>query len=66
MSASTDGVDSLVFVYVLSGALAFTSLLVVLLSVLMYKIIKRNNCQSTGNWNFFVSVSICSLNLAFQ
>ncbi|KAJ4949164.1 hypothetical protein JOQ06_020682 [Pogonophryne albipinna] len=38
-------VDSLV--YFLSGALAFNSILVVLLAFLVYTMKKRNNCQST-------------------
>ncbi|KAF3836872.1 hypothetical protein F7725_004336 [Dissostichus mawsoni] len=42
-----DEVDSLV--YFLSGALAINSILVVLLAFLVYKIKKRNICQSTGN-----------------
>ncbi|KAF3836867.1 hypothetical protein F7725_004331, partial [Dissostichus mawsoni] len=42
---STDEVDSLV--YFLSGALAINSILVVLLAFLVYKIKKRNICQST-------------------
>ncbi|KAF3836871.1 hypothetical protein F7725_004335 [Dissostichus mawsoni] len=41
-----DEVDSLV--YFLSGALAFNSILVVLLAFLVYTMKKRNNCQSTG------------------
>ncbi|XP_033992332.1 uncharacterized protein LOC117487777 [Trematomus bernacchii] len=40
-----DEVDSLV--YFLSGALAFNSILVVLLAFLVYMMKKRNNCQST-------------------
>ncbi|KAI4808213.1 hypothetical protein KUCAC02_000278 [Chaenocephalus aceratus] len=40
-----DEVDSLV--YFLSGALAFNSILVVLLAFLVHKMKKRNNCQST-------------------
>ncbi|XP_063756732.1 uncharacterized protein LOC134875922 isoform X1 [Eleginops maclovinus] len=40
-----DEVNSLV--YFLSGALAFNSILVVLLAFLVYKMNKRNNCQST-------------------
>ncbi|XP_033992327.1 uncharacterized protein LOC117487775 isoform X3 [Trematomus bernacchii] len=40
-----DEVDSLV--YFLSGALAFNSILVVLLAFLVYKMKKRNICQST-------------------
>ncbi|KAF3836869.1 hypothetical protein F7725_004333 [Dissostichus mawsoni] len=42
---STDEGDSLV--YFLSGALAFNSILVVLLAFLVYTMKKRNNCQST-------------------
>ncbi|KAK5876097.1 hypothetical protein CesoFtcFv8_027099 [Champsocephalus esox] len=40
-----DEVDSLV--YFLSGALAFNSIVVVLLAFLVYKMKKRNNRQST-------------------
>ncbi|XP_038573004.1 uncharacterized protein LOC119901485 isoform X2 [Micropterus salmoides] len=40
-------VDSLVLVYFLSGALTFTTILIVLLAFLVYKIIKKNNCQCT-------------------
>ncbi|XP_051284744.1 uncharacterized protein LOC127379327 [Dicentrarchus labrax] len=39
-------VDSSVLVYFLSGALAFTTILVVLLTVSMYKMNKRSSCQS--------------------
>ncbi len=53
MSASTDELDSPVLVYMLSGALAFTTLLVVLLSVSLYKTKKQSNCRSTGIWYFF-------------
>ncbi|XP_045897899.1 immunoglobulin kappa light chain-like [Micropterus dolomieu] len=42
-----DQVDSLVLVYFLSGALIFTTILIVLLVILVYKIIKKNNCQCT-------------------
>ncbi|XP_063757382.1 uncharacterized protein LOC134876320 [Eleginops maclovinus] len=42
---STEEVNSLV--YFLSGALTFNSILVVLLALLVYKMNKRNNCQST-------------------
>ncbi|XP_045897879.1 uncharacterized protein LOC123965403 [Micropterus dolomieu] len=42
-----DQVDSLVLVYFLCGALTFTTILIVLLVILAYKIIKKNNCQCT-------------------
>ncbi|XP_069015419.1 uncharacterized protein [Embiotoca jacksoni] len=38
-----------VLVYFLSGALTFTTILVVFLAFSLYKIIKRNNCQWTGS-----------------
>ncbi|XP_003450460.1 uncharacterized protein LOC100712120 [Oreochromis niloticus] len=41
-----DDVKSLVLVYVLSGALTFTSTLVVLLAFLLYKMSKRNHFKS--------------------
>uniref|UniRef100_A0A3B4ZV12 Uncharacterized LOC103361188 n=1 Tax=Stegastes partitus TaxID=144197 RepID=A0A3B4ZV12_9TELE len=43
-------VNSLVSVYFLSGALTFTTILSVLLGIVMYKMNKRKNCQSTGNY----------------
>ncbi|KAG8006280.1 Obscurin, partial [Nibea albiflora] len=46
--SSTDEVDSLFLVYFLSGALTFTTILVVLLAFTLYKMIKRNKCQCTG------------------
>uniref|UniRef100_A0A3P8Q9H7 Ig-like domain-containing protein n=1 Tax=Astatotilapia calliptera TaxID=8154 RepID=A0A3P8Q9H7_ASTCA len=42
----TDEAKSLVLVYVLSGALTFTSTLVVLLTFLLYKMSKRNHFKS--------------------
>lgn len=53
----TDEAKSLVLVYVLSGALTFTSTLVVLLAFLLYKMSKRNHFKSgTGKkcciWQF--------------
>ncbi|XP_027143753.1 immunoglobulin kappa light chain-like isoform X2 [Larimichthys crocea] len=42
-----DEVDSLFLVYFLSGALTFTTILVVLLAFSLYKMIKRNKCQCT-------------------
>nr|XP_033507843.1 uncharacterized protein LOC117272846 [Epinephelus lanceolatus] len=39
--------DSLDLVYILSGALAFTMILVVLLAFSVYKMSMRNSCQST-------------------
>ncbi|XP_037615479.1 uncharacterized protein LOC119482133 [Sebastes umbrosus] len=40
-----DEEDALVLVYFLSGALAFTTILVVILALSVYKVNKRNNCQ---------------------
>lgn len=45
---STDEVDSPVWVYFLSAALAFTTILSVLLAFSVYKLNKRS-CQCTGN-----------------
>uniref|UniRef100_A0A671XV52 Uncharacterized LOC115590181 n=2 Tax=Sparus aurata TaxID=8175 RepID=A0A671XV52_SPAAU len=45
--ASKDEVDRLALVYFLSGALTFTTVLVVLLALSVYKMKKRNSCQST-------------------
>ncbi|KAK1889672.1 T cell receptor beta variable 5-4, partial [Dissostichus eleginoides] len=45
LDTGNDEVDSLV--YFLSGALAFNSILVVLLAFLVYTMKNRNNCQST-------------------
>ncbi|XP_027143755.1 uncharacterized protein LOC113747629 isoform X2 [Larimichthys crocea] len=42
-----DEVDSLFLVYFLSGALTFTTILVVLLAFSLYKMIKRNKSQCT-------------------
>ncbi|XP_008285427.1 uncharacterized protein LOC103361187 [Stegastes partitus] len=42
-------VNSLVSVYFLSGALTFTTILSVLLGIVMYKMNKRKNCQSTAS-----------------
>ncbi|XP_073330783.1 uncharacterized protein [Pagrus major] len=42
-----DEVDRLVLVYFLSGALTFTTILVVLLAFSVYKMKKRNSCQPT-------------------
>ncbi|XP_073330780.1 uncharacterized protein [Pagrus major] len=42
-----DKVDSPVLVYFLSGALTFTTVLVVLLAFSVYKMKKRNSCQPT-------------------
>ncbi|XP_056225965.1 uncharacterized protein LOC130164971 isoform X1 [Seriola aureovittata] len=41
--------DSLVLVYFLSSALAFTTILSVLLAFFMYMISKRNGCHSSGS-----------------
>ncbi|XP_053198874.1 uncharacterized protein LOC128383902 [Scomber japonicus] len=46
-----DEVDSLILVYFLSGALAFTTILSVLLAFSMYKM-KRNSCQSEPQHGF--------------
>uniref|UniRef100_UPI003AAC02B1 uncharacterized protein isoform X1 n=1 Tax=Centroberyx gerrardi TaxID=166262 RepID=UPI003AAC02B1 len=43
------GVDSLVLVYLLSVAVAFTTILVVILAFSVYKMNKINCCQCTGN-----------------
>uniref|UniRef100_A0A8C9X625 Ig-like domain-containing protein n=1 Tax=Sander lucioperca TaxID=283035 RepID=A0A8C9X625_SANLU len=43
-----DEVNSLVLVYFLSGALAFTTILSVLLAFFLYIMNKRNSCQCTG------------------
>ncbi len=59
MSVSIDEVDSLVLVYMLSGALAFTTLLLVLLSVSLYKTKKQHSCWSAGNWYFLYQVAFC-------
>ncbi|XP_074479743.1 uncharacterized protein LOC141760637 [Sebastes fasciatus] len=40
-----DEEDALVLVYFLSGALAFTTILVVILALSVYKVNKRNSCQ---------------------
>lgn len=53
---SADEVDSLVLVC-LSGALAFTTILSVLLAVLLCVTNKRNKCKCTGT----VSAAVCSL-----
>ncbi|XP_067436132.1 immunoglobulin kappa light chain-like [Thunnus thynnus] len=45
-------VDSLVLVYILSGALAFTTILSVLLAFSVYKMKKRNSCQSEPQHGF--------------
>ncbi|XP_044196641.1 immunoglobulin kappa light chain-like [Thunnus albacares] len=45
-------VDSLVLVYFLSGALAFTTILSVLLAFSVYKMKKRNSCQSEPQHGF--------------
>ncbi|XP_053199018.1 uncharacterized protein LOC128383417 [Scomber japonicus] len=45
-------VDSLVLVYFLSGALVFTTILSVLLAFSMYKMNKRNSCQSVPQRGF--------------
>ncbi|XP_053199021.1 uncharacterized protein LOC128383421 [Scomber japonicus] len=45
-------VDSLVLVYFLSGALAFTTILSVLLAISMYKMNKRQSCQSETQHGF--------------
>ncbi|KAM9335608.1 uncharacterized protein ABDE67_020607 [Symphorus nematophorus] len=42
-----DEVNLLVLVYILSGALAFTTILVVLMALSMYKMKKRSSCRST-------------------
>ncbi|XP_042258040.1 uncharacterized protein LOC121889884, partial [Thunnus maccoyii] len=48
-----DGVDScLVLVYFLSGTLAFTTILSVLLAFSVYKMKKRNSCQSEPQHGF--------------
>ncbi|XP_071334044.1 uncharacterized protein [Trachinotus anak] len=49
---SQDEVDSLLLVYVLSGALAFTTILVVLLSFLIYKMTKTSSFQSESRARF--------------
>ncbi|KAJ4949165.1 hypothetical protein JOQ06_020683 [Pogonophryne albipinna] len=58
-----DEVDSLV--YFLSGALAFNSILVVLLAFLVYKMKKRNNCQSTAGVDSGFLVHFSSIALTF-
>ncbi|XP_053199342.1 uncharacterized protein LOC128383780 [Scomber japonicus] len=52
-----DEVDSLVLVYFLSGALAFTTILSVLLAFSMYKM-KRNSFQSTESQATFSASSV--------
>ncbi|XP_039677662.1 uncharacterized protein LOC120572431 [Perca fluviatilis] len=42
-----DKVDSLVYVYILSGALTFTTILVVILASSLFKMNQRNRCQCT-------------------
>uniref|UniRef100_A0A8C9X408 Ig-like domain-containing protein n=1 Tax=Sander lucioperca TaxID=283035 RepID=A0A8C9X408_SANLU len=50
-------VDSPFLVYFLSAALAFTTILSVLLAFLMYKVNKRNRCQTAVNHATFPSPS---------
>ncbi|XP_031144254.1 uncharacterized protein LOC116042270 [Sander lucioperca] len=52
-----DEVDSPFLVYFLSAALAFTTILSVLLAFLMYKVNKRNRCQTAVNHATFPSPS---------
>ncbi|KAK1889691.1 T cell receptor beta variable 5-4 [Dissostichus eleginoides] len=59
LDTGNDEVDSLV--YFLSGALAFNSILVVLLAFLVYTMKNRNNCQSTDEVDslvYFLSGSL--------
>uniref|UniRef100_A0A8C9YS39 Ig-like domain-containing protein n=1 Tax=Sander lucioperca TaxID=283035 RepID=A0A8C9YS39_SANLU len=53
-------VDSPFLVYFLSAALAFTTILSVLLAFLMYKVNKRNSCQTAVNHATFPSPSTAS------
>ncbi|XP_028462041.1 uncharacterized protein LOC114573976 [Perca flavescens] len=55
-----DEVDSPFLVYFLSAALAFTTILSVLLAFLMYKVNKRNSCQTAVNHATFPSPSTAS------
>ena len=53
VSVPLDDGDSTVYVYFLSGALAFTTILSVLLAVLLYIIRRRTCCQCRGKWYSF-------------
>ncbi|XP_039677650.1 uncharacterized protein LOC120572422 [Perca fluviatilis] len=55
-----DEADSPLLVYFLSAALAFTTILSVLLPFLMYKVNKRNSCQTAVNHATFPSPSTAS------
>ncbi|XP_028420148.1 uncharacterized protein LOC114545812 [Perca flavescens] len=55
-----DEVDSPSLVFFLSAALAFTTILIVLLAFLMYKVNKRNSCQTAVNHATFPSPSTAS------
>ncbi|XP_032400617.1 uncharacterized protein LOC116707404 [Etheostoma spectabile] len=55
-----DEVDSPFLVYFLSAALAFTTILSVLLAFLLYKVNKRNRCQTAENHATFPSPTTAS------
>uniref|UniRef100_A0A4W6DHB6 Ig-like domain-containing protein n=1 Tax=Lates calcarifer TaxID=8187 RepID=A0A4W6DHB6_LATCA len=66
VSGFTDEVDSLVLVYFLSGALTFSTILVVLLAFSVYKMNKRNSHHSPGTVTKTLCVSLCPLNMSCE
>ena len=51
MLVCADEENSLVLVYILSGALVFIIILVVFLAYTIYKMLKTKSCQCTGRLN---------------
>ena len=63
---SADKMDSPVLVYFLSGALTFTTILVAVLALSVFKMKKRTSYQSTGNLELLVYDGLCSLHVTFD
>uniref|UniRef100_A0A3Q3IES0 Ig-like domain-containing protein n=2 Tax=Monopterus albus TaxID=43700 RepID=A0A3Q3IES0_MONAL len=57
LDVEDEGNSSNSLVYFLSGALIFTTVMIVLLALSFYKEIKRNNCQCTGSHEGFSAPS---------
>ena len=63
MFGSADEEDSLVLVYILSGALALTTILVVFLAYTVYTMFRTNSCQGTGRLNCSSLYLECVMNV---
>lgn len=52
--------------YILSGALAFTTIVVVFLALFVFKMEKTNNCQWPGTVTSTFSICLCQPNMTFK